>query len=276
MNRASEGTVTLQEHKVNEKGNKEELIQKLIKSKEESERAKTELERSYSELQLSKDRLVQSEKMAFAGRMAASIAHEIRNPLNMLVMSSQLLQDRLGKKNPNRELVDVVMRNLERIDHLVTELVNCARPPKLRIRNYNIHTIIKSVIDTIKEKCKAQNIKVVRDFDEEIPKVRIDREHIEQAILNIAKNAIESMQRGGTLAFSTSCEEGHVIIGITDTGRGIPDKDMIRIFDPFFTTKKDGTGLGLAICYAIVASHNGFINLKSKRGETRFTIKLPV
>lgn len=262
--------------KEDEKIGKEKLIQKLIKSKEEAERAKTDLEKSYLELQTSKDLLVQSEKMAFAGRMAASVAHEIRNPLNMLVMSAQLLQNKLGKKNPNRELVDVIMRNLERIDHLVTELVNCARPPKLRMRNYNINRVINSVIDTIKNKCRAQRIKIERDLKDDIPKVRIDKEHVEQSILNMSKNSMEAMHKGGVLTFSTNCEGGYATIGITDTGRGISDKDMIKIFDPFYTTKQGGTGLGLSICYAIIASHNGFINVRSKRGSTCFTVKLPV
>lgn len=255
---------------------KEKFIQELIKSKESAEKTKIELEGAYRELQMSKDRLVQSEKMAFAGRMAASIAHEIRNPLNMLVMSTQLLQNKLPKRNPNREIVDVIMRNLERIDHLVTELVNCARPPKLKMRNYNIHTIIKSVLDTIKDKCKTQKIKIIKEFNEDIPKVRVDKEHIEQAIFNIAKNSIEAMLKGGTLTFSTNCEEGYVIINIIDTGKGIQEKDIIKIFDPFFTTKKGGTGLGLAICYSIIASHNGLITLRSRHGATCFTVRLPI
>lgn len=103
--------ITIAKPDVDKKDKKEELIQKLTESKEESEIAKAKLERSYMELQQSKDLLVQSEKMAFAGRMAASIAHEIRNPLNMLVMSTQLLQNKLTKNKPCRELVDVVMRN---------------------------------------------------------------------------------------------------------------------------------------------------------------------
>lgn len=262
--------------KNNKINNKENLIQKLTESKEAAERARADLEASYRELQQSKDRLVQSEKMAFAGRLAASVAHEIRNPLNMLVMSVQLLQDKLSKKDPNRELVDIFMRNLERIDHLVTELVNCARPPKLKMGNYDIHKAINSIIDTIKEKCKSQNIKIARDFDSRVPKVRIDRDQIEQAILNISKNAIEAMPARGTLSFSTDFDGDNVLLNVSDTGRSIPEKDMIRIFDPFFTTKKGGTGLGLSICYSIIASHDGFISLSSKRGETRFTIKLPV
>ena len=112
-----------------------------------------ELEKSYYELQQSKDKLVQSEKLAFAGRMAASVAHEIRNPLNMMVMSIQLLQQELPKKDSRREMADIIMRNLTRIERLVTELVNCARPPRLKMTNSNIHMIMNSVINTIKEKC---------------------------------------------------------------------------------------------------------------------------
>ena len=257
----------MEEVKSMETQNKEKLIQELTEAKEK-------LEKSYRELQQSKDHLVQSEKLAFAGRMAASVAHEIRNPLNMMVLSVQLLQKELPKDPSCRELADTIMSNLTRIDHLVTELVNCARPPKLKMRNHNIHMVIDSVIHTIKEKCETQNIKIVKNFNSKVPKVRIDREHIEQAILNIAKNGVEAMPKNGTLTFSTNCDAENAIIDITDTGKGISDKDMIRIFDPFFTTKPGGTGLGLAVSYGIIASHNGFINLRSKRGETCFTIRL--
>lgn len=265
----TESNAIIQGSKTTPKDNKEELIQKITRSKEDTEKA-------YKELQESKDRLVQSEKMAFAGRMAASVAHEIRNPLSMLVMSVQLLQNKLSKKDARRELVDVIMRNLERIDHLVDELVNCARPPKLKMRNYNISTIIDTVIGTVKEKCKTQHIKVDKDYNPDIPKVRIDREHVEQAILNIVKNAIEAMPKGGALSISTNYIEGYILVSIKNTGKSIPERDIIKIFDPFFTTKKGGTGLGLSICYSIIASHNGFISLRSKRRETCFTIKLPI
>lgn len=256
--------------------NNEALIKKLIRAKEAAEKARAELERSYGQLQDSKDRLVQSEKMAFAGRLAASMAHEIRNPLNMLVMSVQLLQNNLAQADPNRELVDITMRNLERIDRLVTQLVNCARPPKLKMGNYSAHKVIDAVIDTIREKCKAQGIKIVRNYSFADTKIRIDREQIEQAILNVAKNAIEAMFRKGTLTFLTAQEQDYFSISLINTGRGIAGRDMIRIYDPFYTTKKQGTGLGLSICYAIVASHNGFISLKSTPKETCFTIKLPI
>lgn len=262
--------------KKNSTGDKEQLIKKLTEAKESAERAKAELESSYRELQESKDRLVQSEKMAFAGRMAASVAHEIRNPLNMLVLSVQLLQNKISKTNPNRDMVDVIMRNLERIDHLVTELVNCARQPKLKIRNYDINRILNSTIATIREKCRAQKVKIIKNLKIDIPKVRLDKDQIEQAVLNIAKNSIEAMPKRGSITFSTGQDGNYVTISITDTGKGIPEKDIIRIFDPFFTTKKGGTGLGLAICYSIISSHNGFINLRSTKGDTCFTIKLPI
>lgn len=248
---------------------KDILIQKVTRDKEK-------IEKSYHELQQSRDHWVQAEKLTFAGRMAASVAHEIRNPLNMMVMSSQLLEKKLSKNASLRDLVNVFIRNLGRIDHLVTELVNCARPPKLKMTSRNIQAVVDSVINTMKEKCKDQNVKIVKDFNSKITKVRIDREHVEQAILNIAKNAIEAMPKGGTLTFSTNDNENNLVLSITDTGRGIPDRDMIRIFDPFFSTKKGGSGLGLAVCYAIIASHNGFINLRSKKGETCFTITLPI
>jgi len=248
---------------------KDSFIQKLTEGKEESDKA-------YHKLQQMRDSWVQSEKLSFAGRMAASVAHEIRNPLNMMVMSSQLLQDKLPKEDPNRELVDLFIKNLERIDRLVTELVNCARPPRLKMANHNIHTMIESVINTVGQKCNTQHIKVVKDFYPKIPSIRIDREHIEQAILNLVKNAMEAMPKGGTLTFSTHNDTDNLHLTISDTGKGIRDKDLIKIFDPFFTTKKGGTGLGLAVCYAIIGSHNGFINLETGKKGTNFAVRLPL
>ena len=248
---------------------KDKFILKLTNEKEESDK-------SYQKLQQMRDSWVQSEKLSFAGRMAASVAHEIRNPLNMMVMSTQILQERLSKEDPNRELADVFIKNLERIDRLVTELVNCARPPRLKMANHNIHTVIEAVINTVRQKCNKQHIKIVKDFYPKIPSNRIDREHIEQAILNLVKNAMEAMPKGGTLTFVTHNDSDNLYLTICDTGKGIRDKDLIKIFDPFFTTKKGGTGLGLAVCYAIIGSHNGFINLDSSKKGTSFAIRLPL
>ena len=243
----------------NELKNIEEM-QKLIN---ELRKSKAELEESYRELQDSKNKLVQAEKLAFAGRMAASVAHEIRNPITVISMAIHQLHRSLKEDDPNRQYTDAIIKNTDRLNHLITEFVNCVRPPELRMKYKNINDILDSVINFVKVKTENQNIKVIKKFDKSLPLVKVDESHLERAFLNIILNAIESIQEEGNLTITTQKSYNSVIIKFEDTGNGISDEDIMRIFDPFFTTKEKGMGLGLSITYAIITSHDGTIDVES-------------
>ncbi|MBI5044032.1 MAG: PAS domain S-box protein [Nitrospirae bacterium] len=238
--------------------------------------SQAELKTSYTELKVSKDELVRSEKLAYTGRIAASIAHEIRNPLTNVSMSIQQLKRGNRIKQEGFKHVEIVERNIERINYLITELLNCARPTKLNFQPYDIHTVIKDVLESNKAKISLQRIKVTEDFTSNPSTLRIDKEQIERAFLNLIINAIETMPRGGNLTITTELNGNFFLAKIHDTGRGIHEKDIIKIFDPFFSTKSGGVGLGLTICYGIIVSHGGTIEVesKSRKGST-FIVSLP-
>lgn len=218
-----------------------------------------------------------SERLAFTGRIAAGIAHEIRNPLGNVSMAVRQLKEAFSEDSPWSKHIEVIIRNTERINFLITELLNCARPPELNIRPSNMHEVIETVLDSIRSSLSTQRIKVIKKFDSKLSIINVDREQINRVFLNVIINSVEAMPEGGTMTISTSIENDLFIIKIQDTGEGIREEDIIKIFDPFFSNKSTGVGLGLSITYGIVVSHGGRIGVESiwKRG-TVFTISLPI
>ena len=246
------------------------LIDELIQSREK-------LESSYADLRASKDEVVRSEKLAFTGRIAASIAHEIRNPLTNVLMSVQHLAKAFKSLDPRVKHVEIVLRNAERINYLITELLNCARPPKLDMRACDIHKLLENVLASTRTKIALQKIKVVKSFTSKPAVLNLDKEQMERAFLNIIINAIEAMPKAGQLTITTEHNGNVFTVKIQDTGKGIPDGDIIRIFDPFFSSRQGGVGLGLTICYGVIVSHHGTIEVESRlKAGTTFTVSLPV
>jgi len=248
----------------------EELIDRLTRSK-------ADLEASYEVLKANKDELVRSEKLAFTGRMAAGIAHEIRNPLTNIILSLRQLKkgDKITPEGLN--YAGIMERNSNRIEYLITELLNCARPIKLNLQPWDIHRIIGDVLNALKIRLRTQRIKVINNRTSHPSILLVDKEYLGRVFLNIFGNAIEAMPHGGALSIDTKIEKGRFLIKIQDNGIGIPEKNLIGIFDPFFSTKKGGVGLGLSTCQNIVISHRGTIEVESAwRKGSAFTISLPL
>jgi signal transduction histidine kinase len=224
-----------------------------------------------------KEALIFSERLAFTGRIAASIAHEIRNPLSNVSISVQQLRAAFADDSPWAKHIDIITRNTERIDFLITELLNCARPPKLNIQPYDVHAILEDLLDSLKARMASEGIEIHKDFTPGKSIINVDKEQINRVFLNVMINAIESMPRGGKMRVNTTIEGNLFVVRIEDTGGGIPEEDIIRIFDPFFSTKPSGVGLGLSTTYGIVVSHGGKISVESEWEKgTVFTISLPV
>ena len=248
----------------------EELIDRLTRSREE-------LGASYEALKANKDDLVRSEKLAFTGRMAASIAHEIRNPLTNIVLSIRQLKENSKIKPEGLNYAEIVERNTNRIEYLITELLNCARPIKLNLQPWDVHLVIEDVLNVHKVRLKTQRIKVIKNLTSHPSILLVDKEYLGRVFLNIIANAIEAMQPGGNLSITTGKEKSNFVIKIQDNGRGIPEKNLIKIFDPFFSTKKRGAGLGLSTCQNIVTSHGGIIEVESAwRKGSSFSVSLPL
>lgn len=249
---------------------------------EESDNLLSALDKAYRNFSEIQDELIRREGALASGELFAHIAHEIRNPLSIISMSIQYLESKFEPDDPRREFTDAIIKKVERLDNIAKELITFGRPLKFRMKRCNLKHLLNRILSLIKPRCKAQKITVVKDYCDELQDVLIDDGHMEEVLTNIIINALDVMPKGGELTVRTELDEAQkkAVVRISNTGYGIPKKDLPNLFKPFFTTKKQGTGLGLAISYRIVTEYKGIISVESKaRGKdkgTTFIIKLPV
>jgi signal transduction histidine kinase len=224
------------------------------------------------------DEKLEREKALMLAEMAPVVAHEIRNPLGSIKGAAQYLKSEASTRE-QQELLGVIVDGTNRLNAVVSQFLEYARPYQLNCKTQDINVIIRKAVSVIAANQLAENIEIVQQLDQGLPKVKVDENQLVQVILNIALNAIESMPEGGTLTVSTcrqeTDEEGDVFVTIRDTGAGISATDLKNIFKPFFTTRERGVGLGLAICQKIIKEHGGSIRVHSavSQGAT-FIIKL--
>lgn len=227
------------------------------------------------DIEATQRQLIQSEKLASLGQLAAGVAHEINNPLANISLSAQmLLQDVKDKKIRQRLLK--IEDNVDRATRTVKNLLDFSRTPEFHPSYADINGLLAKTLDILKHETKR--MEVVKKLDEELPDVLADPRQLQQVFINIITNACQAMPNGGRLTLRTGQIGDTVEIEISDTGEGIPPENLTRVFDPFFTTRKagKGTGLGLSISYRIVERHGGHIDIKSETGKgTAFTIRLP-
>jgi two-component system, NtrC family, sensor histidine kinase HydH len=223
---------------------------------------------------------LEKEKSVLLEEMASTLAHEIKNPLGSIKGAGQVL--RSDTNNPETEkLLDVIIEETDRLNSVVSQFLNYARPYPMNLKLQNLNGIIERAISVIGANNQSGRIVIEKELNTDLPQVYMDGEQIIQVILNIAFNALEAMSDGGVLTFRTSkieSDEGEAVgITIRDSGKGISRENMKNIFKPFFTTKERGVGLGLAICQKIVRNHKGYIRVKSLPEQgTIFYIRLPL
>jgi len=217
--------------------------------------------------------LQKSEKLALLGQMAAGIAHEIRNPLTSIKGFVQLFKS--DQMLP--QYYDIVLSELERINTIVGEFLVLAKPTVSVFIEKDVRVLIKDVITLINTQSSLNNVQIFVEFAKDFPMVSCEENQLKQVILNLLKNAIEAMPRGGIIDVQVKeKEEGKISIQIIDQGIGIPKERIPTLGEPFYTTKEKGTGLGLMTCYKIIESHNGELNIQSIVNEgTTVEIILP-
>lgn len=225
--------------------------------------------------------LLQSEKLASLGKLAAGIAHEINNPLGGILIYSHLLLEDTSKNSPYYENLKKIVKETSRCKDIVKGLLEFARPKEPETSLTGINDIVDRSLAIIERQALFQNIKITKFYSSELPKIVADSAQLQQVFTNIILNAAEAMDGNGTLTLRTSLDGGgrYINIQFSDTGHGIKDEDRGKLFDPFFTTKEvgKGTGLGLAISYSIIQKHQGTIEVASQAGQgATFTVKLPV
>ena len=233
-----------------------------------------------------KEKVIKNEKLAAIGRISAGIAHEIRNPLASISGSIQVLKDELSLHDPNIKLMDIILRETERLNSIITQFLIYASPYKKNLQTCNIKELITETITLLKNsKEYPSNLNIDTSFKNNGITINADSKQIKQVIWNLCLNSIQAMNKGGRMTISVNPpypplvkggEGGFVDIIIKDTGAGISETDLQKIFDPFFTTKEEGTGLGLSTVQKIIEGHNGSINIESKEGYgTTVKITLP-
>lgn len=258
----------------------DEEIKELIRTLEEKVEERTK------ELKVAQLQIIQSEKLASIGKLSATIAHEINNPLNGILTYTKLIEKRLGRDSLSEDEIQKIksylatmIRETERCSTIVRNLLDFARQrePALKF-DVNVNTLIDDSLNFISNQISLQEIEVIRQYSE-LPPITADPQQLRQVFLNILVNACEAMPKGGKIIVRTSYlkDEEKVHVEIEDTGMGIDKEVLDKIFDPFFTTKEKGTGLGLSVVYGIVNAHKGDLKIESKKGEgTKVIIKLPL
>jgi two-component system NtrC family sensor kinase len=256
---------------------------KLAQSRDELQNwARTlegKVEQRTAEIQRMQQQLIQSEKLASLGKLAAGVAHEINNPLTAILTNSSLLLDDIPEGDESREDIETIVNETIRCRRIVKALLDFARQTKPEKRLVSVNEIIENTLRLLQNQLHLNNITAKRNLDPAIPPTMLDSDQIQQVFMNIAINAIEVMAGGGELTFQSKFDEAgrSVVVTIADTGPGISQDMLDKIFDPFYTTKESGTGLGLAITYGIVQGHDGDIRVSSETGKgARFTVTLPV
>jgi len=233
--------------------------------------------RDLGEVRKLKEKIRRSEKLAALGKLAAGVAHEIRNPLSSIKGFATYFGTKFNDGSEDKKAAEVMIQEVDRLNRVISELLEFARPSELKPREANINEVIEHSLRLIREDAKTKEIAVRFRKDPKVPRVFIDSDRFFQALLNLYLNSIESMDKGGILEITVfSLNHREIQIDIKDTGKGISSENTSRVFDPYFTTKASGTGLGLAIVHKIIEAHGGEIKVKSREGEgTAFALIIP-
>jgi PAS domain S-box-containing protein len=218
-----------------------------------------------------------AQRLAQMGKMAADIAHEVKNQLAALTMRAQICLLRPSISGELRQDIKIILEQGNHIDDVVKRLLKFSRPSQGQFSETNIHDTIIQILKLVEKQYATYNVSIVKRFAASLPSVRCDEKQIQEVLLNLLGNSFEAMPKGGQITITTSLIEDMIHIEVTDTGMGIRESDLEHIFDPFFTTKEEGTGLGLSVCYGIMQAHRGDLIFESEFGKgTTAKILLPV
>jgi two-component system sensor histidine kinase AtoS len=221
------------------------------------------------------------DRLMSLGELSASVAHEIRNPLTGIRTTVQFVQSKMGTSNQLRRELDDVIKELDRIDQIITELLLFARPQPVRSAPIEVNSLLRKTLDALGTRLDESAVALKWALTEPLPEVTGDSDMLGQVVFNLASNAIEAMPEGGELRVATSVRRSpsgkqRVNVFVSDRGPGVGDEVAAKIFNPFFTTRSLGTGLGLSVSQQIVRAHGGNITFRNRRaGGATFRVSLP-
>lgn len=234
--------------------------------------------RDLAEVRRLQDEIRRKEKLAAIGDLAAGVAHEIRNPLSSIKGIASYYKGKFADGSEDKEMAGVMVEETDRLNRVISELLEFARPSKLNLKLSDLNELLKHSALLVQQEAAAKNIQIHLNLTSGSVETEVDPDRLTQCFLNLYLNALQAMKNGGQLAVASATNnDGSVSIDIKDNGSGIPADDLGKIFDPYFTTKPKGTGLGLAIVHKIVEAHQGQIKARSIIGQgTIFSIILPL
>ena len=241
-----------------------------------------DIDHTHHELEKSREHLLQTEKMAMVGKLAAGTAHSIRNPLTSVKMRLFSLGRTLRLSPTQKEDFDVISEEIGHIDTIVQNFLEFSRPPKLKMQKISPSEVVDLTLKLLEHRLQSYDVHVEVDRKRPLPEVPADPEQLKEVLVNLIENACEAMGQGGSIVIQE--EETFVsplgpvaVVRLTDTGQGIPQSALDKVFEPFFTTKEEGSGLGLSIAMRIVEEHGGWLDVSSTEGEgTTFVLTLPI
>jgi signal transduction histidine kinase len=244
------------------------------------------------DLERANQKLIQTEKYAATGRLAANLAHEINNPLGIIKNYLRLVRTKMengegGRRatDPNLDHMGIIDEEIGRIARIVRQLLDLHRPPEQEVKRTDVGALLSDLVALMEPDLTKSGIEVKCELDPDLPRIMVAPDLIRQVFINLLRNAQDAMEKGGTLTVRAEARpksdgrEAAIVVTVADTGTGIEEGDMGRIFDPFFSTKapEKGTGLGLAVSYSIVRVYQGSIDVRSEPGNgTTMTVTLPV
>ncbi len=232
--------------------------------------------RDLSQIKRLQEEVQRKEKMAIIGNLAAGVAHEVRNPLSSIKGYATFFGSLFDEGSENRKAANVMTAEVERLNRVISELMEIARPSDIRPKETDLSTVLDTSLRLVQQEMEVFRIAASSSIDDDIGPLFIDPDRITQALINLYINGIQAMSEGGELTIRARRQGEGVVVSVRDTGGGMPGEMIPKIFDPYYTTKKTGTGLGLAIVQKIVEAHGGSVEVESAKGiGTTFSVYLP-
>ena len=232
-----------------------------------------------SEVKSLREEVARNQRLATVGRLAAGVAHEVRNPLSSIKGFATYFKERYRQVPEDQQIANIMIQEVDRLNRVVGQLLEFARPVDILKKSISLKTLIENSLKLIERQAEESGVSIRTDLPPADETAMLDPDKMNQVLLNLYLNAVESMESEGRLSvvLEKDREKNCIKIQVTDTGLGISEKDLAHIFDPYFTTKASGTGLGLAIAHNIIQGHNGEIRAESRLGGgSTFTILMPL